>query len=388
MPYVGYGSKVRQLVEVKGVKIVFLAFTYGFNYQKECLFFDEENADLPHPILPPSSRFYIKCLQQVVDDFKWAKEQNPDCILVYPHIGEQFRHSPDKTQLHWFGIFKKLGADVILGCHSHATQPMRFEDGAFCLYCPGNFINNYFPHDGDASAMVEVFLDKQTKKPIAAGIIPILAYSEHNELLQAHPMYNLSKNINLSWHDWNRLDKAHRTVTSSMLGIPLSIEQTQPEYIRWRDNSIWRYTYPSVALELDDLSKSKLDTFFNAASSVTFIGDSITAGTKNGGYGWFEPLTSSYANLNVLKYANGGGTSRTLSEIFMNDLQNLHSDIIVIAIGCNDIRYRDESICAMSADSFKNNIKSFIDILRINNPKSKIILISPWWSDDIYDKMV
>lgn len=225
MPYVGYGENARRLVEVKGLKIAVLAYTYGFNGKKENFFFEAGNENLPHLIRPKGSKVYQQCLSQVKDDFEWAKVQNPDCIIVYPHIGEQFLHAPEQNQLHWFEIFKSLGADVILGCHSHATQPLRFEDGTLCLYCPGNFVNNYFPYDGDASAMVEVYLDKSTGKPFAASIVPIWAYGNRHRLLCAMPMSEMAGNDELSWHEWLRLKDAQRVVTNSMLGVEVPIDQ-------------------------------------------------------------------------------------------------------------------------------------------------------------------
>lgn len=387
MPYVGYGKKARTLIELKGIKIALLAFNYAFIGKKEDFFFEAGNEELPHLIRPTKSKYYKDCLKQVEDDFRWAKQQNPDCIIVYPHIGEQFLHAPDKTQLHWFGIFKKLGADIIFGCHPHATQPLRFEGNCLCLYCPGNFVNNYFPHDGDASAMVEVYLDKSSGKPFAAAIIPIVAYGKHDKLLEAAPMNLLAQQNNLSWHDWFRLKAAHKTVTSSMLGIVIPVENAQDKCIILKDNTYYRSPYYSdQPLWTNKDSLEKLKHFFKAARKAVFIGDSITEGTKNGGYGWFEPLMTLFPQIKFESYAKGSEGIKGILGIVEPVQEQIHGDIFFVAVGCNDIRYRDEHICALTSQQYEEGVRKLIKLIRLKNAQAKIVLIAPWWSDDVFDK--
>lgn len=385
-PYVGYGKQARTLISVRGLKIAVLAFNYGFNGQDERFFFEPGNEEMPHLIRPKKSKYYAKCLQQVKEDFEWAKQQNPHCILVYPHVGGQFRHSPDENQLHWFSIFRSLGADVILGCHPHATQPVRFEGDTLCLYCPGNFVNNYFPYDGDASAMVEAYLDSSTGKPVAAAVVPILAYSRHNELLRAEPMWRLAQSDSLSWHDWLRLNDAHKKVTSSMLGVALPVDQSQKRHYIWSDNQCRRMPYDAVSNIPVNSDSNFLSRVFDKSTTAVFIGDSITEGTKNGGFGWFEPFMASVPHKRVIRFAKGGATSRTLPELFGTEIEKTQADLFCIAVGCNDIRYRDESVCAMTVDEYKKNIRRLVSVIRRNNPDSAVILIAPWWSDDTYDR--
>lgn len=380
--YVGYGNKARTLITVRNLKIAVLAFNFAFNGKRESFFFDKGNKDLPHLIRPQNSKYYKTCLSKVKEDFEWAKSQNPNCILVYPHVGEQFSHIPDKNQLHWFKIFRSLGADIILGCHSHATQPLRFEGNCLSLYCPGNYVNNYFPHDGDASAMVEVYLDQITGKPFAAAVVPILAYGQRNKLLCAEPMSELADNPNLSWHDWFRLNGAHKTVTSSMIGTAIPIDQSQKRFIIWNDNSYKRLPYERrINITLKSATK-----VFEKVSSIVFIGDSISEGTKNGGYGWFEPLMATISGKNVRAYAKGSATSRTILDQFGTSIKDTKADIFCVAIGCNDIRYRDEAICAMTGKEYGNNVNKLISLIRTNNTESTVILVAPWWSDDVFDK--
>ena len=386
MPFAGYGKQARTLILVKGLRIAVLAFNFAFNGKKDSFFFENGNEDLPHLILPKNSKYYKKCLEKVKEDFEWAKKQNPNCILVYPHIGEQFRHTPDKNQLHWFAIFRSLGADIILGCHSHTTQPLRFEDNTLSLYCPGNFVNNYFPHDGDASAMVEVYLDKNTGKPFAAAVVPILAYGKRGELLCARPMSELAHSNDLSWHEWFRLNDAHKIVTASMTGMAIPLDQSDKRHFIWNDNTYRRLPYSRALFDINDEKLIGVRRIFEKVSTVIFVGDSISEGTKNGGYGWFEPLMASFSDKKVQRYAKGSSTSKTILEQFGPLIEDTQADLFCVAVGCNDIRYRDASICAMSAEEYENNMNRIISCIKSKNPDSIIILVAPWWSDDVFDK--
>lgn len=386
MPYVGYGKNSRTVITVKGLKIAVLAYNFALNGTKESFVFEKGNEDLPHPIFPKSSKYYKRCLEIVNRDFEWAKAQKPHSILVYPHVGEQFRHKPDDNQLHWFDIFRSQGADIILGCHPHATQPLKFEGNSVNLYCPGNFVNNYFPYDGDASAMVEIYLDQSSGKPFAAAIIPILAYGNRNELLRAEPMSKLADKAGLSQHDWLRLQDAHKTVTSSMLGISIPLEQAQNRYIIWNDNTYRRFPYEHKSALRDDERTHHAEKLFEKADTVVFIGDSITEGTKNGGYGWFEPLMASMPKKKVLRFAKGLTTVRGILDIYGQEIGETKAELFCIALGCNDIRYRNEATCAMTAEEYAEDMNKLLSIIKSGNPDAAIILVAPWWSDDVFDK--
>ena len=69
-----------------------------------------------------------------------------------------------------------FGADIIFGDHAHSVQPMEMKrvNGkmTYTLFCPGNFTNIYREHNGDASALVEVAIDRKNKRIIGSSIVP------------------------------------------------------------------------------------------------------------------------------------------------------------------------------------------------------------------------
>ena len=151
-------NRVR-IVEVSGMRLAVLAYTFGSNYHTEDEFFDGEYSYLTSVIVPDGSPNYEQCYQMVSEDFGICESLDPDLIVVLPHMGTQFTDEADDFQVLWRQNFIDLGADIVLGDHSHSVQPAFMEevDGrmTFTAYCPGNYANIYREHNGDASALIE-----------------------------------------------------------------------------------------------------------------------------------------------------------------------------------------------------------------------------------------
>ena len=56
--------------------------------------------------------------------------------------------------------------------------------------------------------------------------------------------------------------------------------------------------------------------------------------------------------------------------------------LYVIALGTNDVRYRDKAICAMTAESFTSELDSLKEKLSAKSPNAKFVFIAPWYSTD------
>lgn len=88
------------LVEVNGLKIAFLSFTYGTN-----------------GIAVPSGREY--CINLIDDDFivdrlNLAKEENPDVICVFMHWGVEYQTTPNAEQERLANLLFDNGVNIIL----------------------------------------------------------------------------------------------------------------------------------------------------------------------------------------------------------------------------------------------------------------------------------
>lgn len=376
---------------VRGKKIAFVAYTYGSNGYKEDFFLSPESRHLTRFLAKPGSTNLETCREQVREDFMRIRAEHPDLIVVLPHLGTQFAHTADDCQKYWTDVFIEEGADVIMTSHSHAVQPIEWrkkEDGRNVLvaHCPGNFVNSYTAYDGDASMLVEAYMDPESGEPIAAAVIPLYAYCGaycgKGHAWVGLPLFKAFRTREwqgrLSRYEELRLQAVHETVTRAALGHKLSADQAQERYFTLAAQGYKRTPVPPLELSPDDRD-SLIAKAIQEAGSVAFVGDSVTEGTKNGGYGWHEPLAAAFPEKRILKYAKGSMTSCWFREN-SGAIAKLGADLYVLAYGCNDIRYRDAARCAMTAADYIANVDALVQEVRKANPGARFALIAPWQS--------
>ena len=63
-------------------------------------------------------------------------------------------------------------------------------------------------------------------------------------------------------------------------------------------------------------------------------------------------------------------------------ISKITADLFIVAIGTNDVRYRNEKICAMTKETYVENLQKLRDSISKNNPDCKFIFIAPWISTD------
>lgn len=374
------GSKERyKIVNIKNLKVGILAYTYGTNYYSEEKLY---NLNITNMIVPKTSSLFEQVKNDVINDFNELKKQNVDLIIVLPHMGSQFALKQNEMQKTWNKIFADNGASIVLGDHSHSVQPLEYINDCFIVNSPGNFANQYTDNNGDATSIVNIYIDKNTKKVINSSIIPMFTKSDEKGFYYSIPIYDILNNIDIynsmSNDELERIKNIQKLITKVMLNKEISTFDIEEQYYFSKDGYI-----PNKIKKLNitnDLKKKKLYQELLHSKSVCFIGDSITAGSINGGHGWYEPLTANF-DINVKKASYGSYTTKLLLKNKQNEIKNCTSDLNVIAIGANDIRYRNEN-SAMTSDEYINNIDEIIKL--INN--KKIILIAPFYSMS-YDKV-
>lgn len=374
------GSKERyKIVNIKNLKVGILAYTYGTNYYSEEKLY---NLNITNMIVPKTSSLFEQVKNDVINDFNELKKQNVDLIIVLPHMGSQFALKQNEMQKTWNKIFADNGASIVLGDHSHSVQPLEYINDCFIVNSPGNFANQYTDNNGDATSIVNIYIDKNTKKVINSSIIPMFTKSDEKGFYYSIPIYDILNNIDIynsmSNDELERIKNIQKLITKVMLNKEISTFDIEEQYYFSKDGYI-----PNKIKKLNitnDLKKKKLYQELLHSKSVCFIGDSIPAGSINGGHGWYEPLTANF-DINVKKASYGSYTSKLLLKNKQNEIKNCTSDLNIIAIGANDIRYRNEN-SAMTSDEYINNIDEIIKL--INN--KKIILIAPFYSMS-YDKV-
>lgn len=364
-------------LEKDGVKIAVLSYTYGSNGYSETELLNPNMSYLTSLTAVPSGEHFEEVKALVAADFARAKAENPDIICVIPHMGTQFEDFPDEYQKTWNQLFLSYGADLILNDHTHSVQPVEVleQDGKtrVIVNCPGNFSNIYREHNGDACAMVEIYIDKTDKTVTGAAVIPMWTQSPLSGNYRALPIYTILHDTDLqkeiSTYDTERIEEVQKHITKIMLGTEIDCDVAEERYFLTKDGYLASPAAPAVLPE--DAKDSILYEKLTAAKSVCYIGDSITEGTVNGGFGWYRPLES--LSPSVSEYAKGGGTTRTILPGAPTD-----ADLYVVALGTNDVRYRDDTVCAMTADAYLEELENFVNRVRLVNPKAEFAFIAPW----------
>lgn len=136
--------------------------------------------------------------------------------------------------------------------------------------------------------------------------------------------------------------------------------------------------HSSEYVELNKVEDVKMDSpllrMIEQSDKVVFVGNSITEGCNNGGYGWYESLMAIYPDVKVGKVAYGGITTEGLLGK-MKEIIEEKGDLYVFASGCNDIKIGDP---VEGAKDYICYLQKIVDRLRKNNPDVRFVFIAPW----------
>lgn len=374
-------------VKIKGLTCAVLAYTYGSNYYTSDYFINE-NPYITSLICSKDEPYFEQCKNSVYEDFKRAESLNPDLIIVIPHMGTQFLHTADDFQSTWNDIFIDAGADIVLSDHSHAVQPIEYRTNngktAVIVNSPGNFANSYCDYDGDATALVNIYINAETASVNAVSVVPMYTYSEKDGEYSALPIYKAVYDDEIkgkiSGYELKRIKEVHGIITSVTVKKNIPLDNIEREYIIFKDG--YKRGKPAP---LNTESINKNSVLYKALSnngSVCFVGDSVTEGTANGGYGWYEPLVGLFPKLKVYNCSKGGATTSTMLER-AEEFADYKADIYVIALGTNDVRYSDSTAAAeKDITLFTDNAKAMVNAIRQKRSDAEIIFISPWCALD------
>lgn len=180
--------------DVNGIKIAFLAFTYGTN-----------------GIPVPTDKSY--CVNLIDDDFilkqiELAKKENPDLICVNMHWGVEYQTKQNKEQERLADLLFKNGVDIILGSHPHVLQPMEkkkitLDDGTekecFVIYSLGNFMSGQTKANTRNSIILNIDITKsgETGKITIGEVdyVPIYMYKASSGGTQRYKVLDIKKSI-------------------------------------------------------------------------------------------------------------------------------------------------------------------------------------------------
>lgn len=140
------------IVDVKGVRIAMLSYTYGTN---------------GIPIQGTVAVNYID-RTRISADIDTARQRGAQLVCVNLHWGIEYQLLPVESQrslADW--LVEEKGVDLIIGGHPHVIEPMeirhsqRYNKDVLLVYSMGNFISNQNGDDSRGGAMVLVGITTQ-----------------------------------------------------------------------------------------------------------------------------------------------------------------------------------------------------------------------------------
>ena len=141
-------QRIPLIINVKGMKIAFLDYTYGTNG------------------IPIQGNVIVDFIDQqlIADDIVLARERGAHAICVNLHWGIEYQLKPVASQRTLADWLVSQGVDLIIGGHPHVVEPMEvrhseeYDKNVLLVYSMGNFISNQSDIDCRGGAMVKVSL--------------------------------------------------------------------------------------------------------------------------------------------------------------------------------------------------------------------------------------
>lgn len=220
--------------EINGIRFAVLSYTYGTNG------------------IPFSEPYLVNITDDalIAADIRRAKEQNPDFIIVLPHMGNEYETVPRDIFKTKIRAMLEAGADIVLASHPHVLQPMEFidipEEGGvrrgFAAYSLGNFISSQRTTPRDTGMILNFVFEKEwgekavikrvsyiptwVKFVGAGGGYDIRVLSVY-DALKAH---EAGADTGVRPGDISRLKQVHKEVSKTLLGREIPLEEIQSEY--------------------------------------------------------------------------------------------------------------------------------------------------------------
>ncbi len=143
------------IVEVKGIRIALLNYTYGTNGLQ---------------VYAPNVVNIIDSTS-ILDGIKKAKAKKPDLIISIVHWGNEYNLKESDWQTKFAKLMAANGVDLIFGAHPHVVQPIKTLPSAKdssqvvpVFYSCGNFISNQDERNRDGGIFAEVTICKVNGK--------------------------------------------------------------------------------------------------------------------------------------------------------------------------------------------------------------------------------
>lgn len=199
-------SKGYTIVEIKGVKIAFVAFTKGM----DSLGMPSGSEKCVNLLYTDYATTYQKVdTEGITKIMRSAQSEKPDLTIAMLHWGSEFNDEISKTQKQITKLLEKEGADVILGTHPHMVQEIKYDEvtGQFLAYSLGDFFGDAAGNGSNYS----IILDLEITKDHEAGTTKVTKYSYT-------PIYTLTEEEGGGQRRVVRIEQAMKAYEEGYLG--------------------------------------------------------------------------------------------------------------------------------------------------------------------------
>lgn len=145
--------------EFRGVKVGYLAYTYGTNGIS----------------LPKEHSYFINILEKerILNDISALRPQ-VDVLILILHWGVEYSPEPTEEQRTLAHLFLEAGVDAIIGSHPHVIQPVEVihigGKDKFVAYSLGNFIGDQKGEERNSGVILQLkFLQEKRAIPSSAS---------------------------------------------------------------------------------------------------------------------------------------------------------------------------------------------------------------------------
>ncbi len=144
------------IVERRGMKVGFLSYTYGVNYDSKGVYYN------------------VATPERVSADVK-ALIPQADAVVVFCHCGVEYHPLPNQMQQDVAHAAIDAGASLFIGHHPHVPEPFEQYKNGLIVYSLGNLVFDQQPgQNRDHSALAQVTLTGN--KPTKLQLLPYHIY--------------------------------------------------------------------------------------------------------------------------------------------------------------------------------------------------------------------
>ena len=145
-----YEAKDMKVINVKGLKIGFLAYTHNTS-----LTVRDNSAK--------SNRSGVSYLSENISHEIQNAKNKVDFLIVSTHWGKEYQLSPSDFQVGYNRKIIDSGADLVVGTHPHVIQPTEKYKDKYIFYSLGNFVFDQRRNNTRDSNAFRVFINNESK---------------------------------------------------------------------------------------------------------------------------------------------------------------------------------------------------------------------------------